>query len=110
MALTDIIFDEANSIVAARGNTGAVDDSLSKVFSNAFILSGGGGTFPSANDVDAGVTFGPNGADYTGILQQPIQSNVLNGVGYGANGTEFTGTATGGGGGSGVSRGRITNA
>lgn len=110
MALTDIIFAAENSAEAARGNSGSVSDSLLARFSNALVLTGGGGTFPAVGDVDSGVTFGPNGADYTGTLVQPAVTNVLNGVQYGAGGTEFTGTATAGGGGSGVSRGRIVNA
>lgn len=70
----------------------------------------GSPTYPAVGDVDAGVQYGPNATDYTGTLEQPAITDVLSGVQYGAGGTEFTGTATGGGGGSGVSRGRVTNA
>lgn len=66
--------------------------------------------YPAVGDVDLGVQYGPNSTDYTGTLEQPAITDVLSGVQYGAGGTEFTGTATGGGGGSGVSRGRVTNA
>lgn len=66
--------------------------------------------YPAVGDVDSGVTYGPNSTDYTGTLEQPAITDVLSGVQYGAGGTEFTGTATGGGSGSGVSRGRVTNA
>lgn len=52
---------------------------------------GGGGTFPVAGDVDAGVIYGPTN-NLTGTLQQPAAGDVQTGVGYGAGGVEFTGT------------------
>ena len=58
-----------------------------------------GAVYPSVEDVDLSVQYGPNGTDYTGTLEQPAESDVLVGVQYGAGGTEFTGSATGGGGG-----------
>lgn len=65
--------------------------------------------YPAVGDVDLGVQYGPTATDYTGTLEQPAENRVLSGINYGADGIEFTGTASGGGGG-GVSRGRITNA
>lgn len=67
------------------------------------------GTFPPVGDVDFGVTYGPNGNDYTGTLAQPAVADVKLGVSYGAGGTEFTGTYAGGGGGSGYSKSRVVN-
>lgn len=69
----------------------------------------GAGTFPPVGDVDFGVTYGPNGNDYTGTLAQPAVADVKLGVSYGAGGTEFTGTYAGGGGGSGYSKSRVVN-
>jgi hypothetical protein len=66
------------------------------------------GTYPPVGDVDQGVIFGPNGNDYTGTLEQPIEADVKLGVSYGAGGTEFTGTYAGGGG-SGYSKSRVVN-
>ena len=59
----------------------------------------GGGTYPAVGDVDFGVTYGPNGNDFTGTLVQPAVTDVKTGVQYGAGGIEFTGTYSGGGGG-----------
>lgn len=69
----------------------------------------GSGTFPAVGDVDQGVTYGPNGNDFTGTLEQPIEADVKLGIQYGAGGTEFTGTYAGGGGGSGYSKSRVVN-
>jgi len=102
MALTDIVTSFGQSPVLAfdRGDVGTVLDAVSNGLTE-FITPrlGVGQVFPSVGDVDLGVTFGPTGADYTGTLAQPEESNVLIGVQYGADGNEFTGTATGGGGG-----------
>jgi len=67
------------------------------------------GTYPAPDDVRNGVDYGPTGTEYDGDLVLPVAADVKLGVGYGADGTELTGTyaATGG---SGVSRGRVTNA
>jgi hypothetical protein len=67
------------------------------------------GTYPPVGDVDQGVIFGPNGNDYTGTLEQPIEADVKLGVSYGANGTEFTGTYAAGGGGNTYSKSRVVN-
>jgi hypothetical protein len=67
------------------------------------------GTYPPVGDVDQGVVFGPNGNDYTGTLEQPIEADVKLGVSYGANGTEFTGTYAAGGGGNTYSKSRVVN-
>lgn len=67
------------------------------------------GTYPAAGDVDQGVLYGPNGNDYTGTLEQPIEADVKLGVSYGANGTEFTGTYAAGGGGNTYSKSRVVN-
>jgi len=69
----------------------------------------GSGTFPPVGDVDQGVLYGPNGNDFTGTLEQPIEADVKLGIQYGAGGTEFTGTYAGGGGGSGYSKSRVVN-
>jgi hypothetical protein len=69
----------------------------------------GSGTFPAVGDVDQGVLYGPNGNDFTGTLEQPIEADVKLGIQYGAGGTEFTGTYAGGGGGSGYSKSRVVN-
>jgi hypothetical protein len=69
----------------------------------------GSGTFPPVGDVDQGVLYGPNGNDFTGTLEQPIEADVKLGIQYGAGGTEFTGTYSGGGGGSGYSKSRVVN-
>lgn len=69
----------------------------------------GSGTFPPVGDVDFGVTYGPNGNDYTGTLEQPAEADVKLGVQYGAGGTEFTGTYAGGGGGNTYSKSRVVN-
>lgn len=52
------------------------------------------GTFaaPAAGDVQSGVTYGGGGNEFTGTFAAPAAGNVRNGVGYGAAGTEFTGT------------------
>ena len=68
------------------------------------------GVYPDPNDVRDGVDYGPSGTEYDGDLVLPVIADVKSGVSYGADGTEYTGTYAGGGGGSGVSRGRITNA
>lgn len=67
------------------------------------------GTYPNPNDVRDGVDYGPTGVEYDGDLVLPAIADVKNGVSYGADGTEYTGTYSASGG-SGVSRGRITNA
>jgi len=67
------------------------------------------GTYPPVGDVDQGVLYGPNGNDYTGTLEQPVEADVKLGVSYGAGGTEFTGTYAGGGGGGGYSKSRVVN-
>lgn len=64
--------------------------------------------WPLEDDVQTGVNYGPNGADYSGDLVVPVVGDVKSGVGYGADGTEFTGTYTGGGGNT-YSRGRVVN-
>jgi hypothetical protein len=69
----------------------------------------GSGTFPPVGDVDQGVLYGPNGNDFTGTLEQPIEADVKLGVQYGAGGTEFTGTYAGGGGGNTYSKSRVVN-
>lgn len=77
----------------ARGG-GTVLESVSERF-NAVELpagAGAGAVFPSAGDVDLGVTYGPTGADFAGTLEQPAPGDVRNGVGYGAGGAESTGT------------------
>lgn len=53
---------------------------------------GGGGTYPPVGDVDAGVSYGPTGTEYTGTLVKPAVGDVEAGVSYGAGGTELTGT------------------
>ncbi len=53
------------------------------------IVSGGGGNYPSADDVRLGVAYDTG---LTGNLVLPTVGNVLQGVSYGANGTEYTGT------------------
>lgn len=80
MALTDIVTSEGNSSVAARGNGGTVSDALSR---QAISLSR--------------------------FLTSPAVGDVKTGVAYGRQGTELTGTYAAVGG-SGVSRGRLTNA
>ena len=67
------------------------------------------GTYPPVGDVDQGVLYGPNGNDFTGTLEQPVEADVKLGVSYGAGGTEFTGTYAGGGGGGGYSKSRVVN-
>jgi hypothetical protein len=47
---------------------------------------GSGGTFPTAGQVTAGVTYGPTGADFTGTVVIPASGNVLAGIDYGAGG------------------------
>lgn len=101
MSLLDIVTTFGQSPVLAfnRGDVGVITDIVSR--DNEFITPrlGVGQVFPNAGDVDAGVTYGPSGADYIGTLVQPAETDVLTGVQYGAGGTEFTGEATGGGGG-----------
>lgn len=67
-------------------------------------------TYPPEGRVRQGVQYGPTGAEYEGTEVIPAQADVKTGVGYGEDGTEFTGSYSGGGGGSGVSRGRAVNA
>jgi hypothetical protein len=81
MALTDVVFSSDNSASANRGDVGTVTDSSSEKISNSLFI-----TVPTAAQVESGVTFGHQGTELTG---------------------SFIG---GGGGGSGVSRGRIANA
>lgn len=101
MALTDIMttFGQSPVLSFARGDIGTVEDMVSRTNEFTTPRLGVGQVFPSAGDVDSGITYGPTGADYTGTLEQPAESDVLAGVQYGAGGTEFTGSATGGGGG-----------
>lgn len=66
-------------------------------------------TFPVENDVRDNVNYGPTGAEYNGDLVLPVIADVKSGITYGADGTEYTGTYEGGGGGTGVSRGRVVN-
>lgn len=101
----DIVLREGEGLAITYKNAG----SLGRMqHSFTFTVdAGGGAVFPGVGDVDQGVAYGPTGADYTGTLEQPAQSNVLTGVGYGAGGTEFTGTASGGAGG--MSRSRVAN-
>jgi len=69
----------------------------------------GGAVYPAEDDVDVTApAYGPTGADFAGVLEQPAEADVKTGVGYGANGTEFTGEY-GGGGAAGYSRGRVVN-
>lgn len=67
-------------------------------------------TFPPEGRVRDGVQYGPTGSEYEGTEVIPAPADVKTGVGYGEDGTEFTGSYSGGGGGSGVSRGRLVNA
>lgn len=102
MALLDILSFEgaAGELSFSRGNVGTVSEIVSAL-KNTFEIpsgAGAGAVFPTVGDVDAGTTYGPTGADYTGTLEQPDVADVLVGVQYGAGGTEFTGEATGGGG------------
>lgn len=95
MALTEIItYDGAEGVAEMARGGGTVLESVSSQQNAVEIPSGGGAgaVFPTAGDVDQGVSYGPTGADYTGTLEQPAASDVRNGVGYGAAGTEFTGT------------------
>lgn len=102
MALTEIISDytDAGELSFARGG-GTVTEIISRYYNEFSIPAGAGvgAVFPVVGDVDLGINYGPTGADYTGTLEQPAETDVLAGVQYGANGTEFTGSATGGGGG-----------
>lgn len=102
----DIVLREGEGLAITYKNAGCLGRMRHAM--TFTVDSGGGAVFPGVGDVDQGITYGPTGADYTGTLEQPAESNVLTGVSYGAGGTEFTGTASGGGGG--VSRGRVTNA
>lgn len=102
MALTDIqSYDGVAGIFDfSRGNGGVVSEIVSAL-KNAFEIPSAldSAVFPSEDDVDNGVTYGPTGADNAGNLQQPAQGNVRIGVGYGASGSEFTGTLDPGAGG-----------
>lgn len=51
-------------------------------------------TFPTAAQVLTGISYGPNGADYTGTISLPAVTNVRSGTSYGASGTASTGTLT----------------
>lgn len=64
--------------------------------------------YPSEDDVRNGVDYGPTGADYDGDLILPAEADVKDGVFYGADGTEYEGEYAGGGG-SGMSKGRVVN-
>jgi len=55
-------------------------------------IGGGSAVYPTSSQVLSGVTFGPNGSDYTGNVTQPAISNVKSGITYGANNTQYTGT------------------
>lgn len=98
------------------GSEGAIAGDAVQTYDVEFIWSyyavdasgGGGGTFPPAGDVDFGVTYGPNGNDFTGTLVQPVVGDVRTGVQYGAGGTEFTGTYSGGVGNT-YSKSRVVN-
>lgn len=99
MALIDISTDSVGVLEFSRGNIGTlVDISSMKAVFEVPAGAGAGAVFPVVGDVDAGQTYGPTGADYTGTLEQPAEADVLVGVQYGAGGTEFTGEAAGGGG------------
>lgn len=50
-------------------------------------------TFPTASQVLTGISYGPNGADYTGTISLPTASQVLSGVTFGAGGAT-TGNVT----------------
>lgn len=101
MALLDIITShgQAPVLTMERGDIGTVLDMVSRVSEFLTPRLGVGQVFPSPDDVEVGVDFGPSGADYTGNLVQPAEIDVVTGVQYGANGTEFTGDAPAGGGG-----------
>lgn len=53
---------------------------------------GGEGVYPSEDDVQQGVSYGPTGSDYTGNFVPPAVGDVEDGVRYGAAGIEFEGT------------------
>jgi len=61
------------------------------------VYSPGGGVYPAEGDVEAGVSYGQTGVEYTGTFDVPAEADVLLGVQYGADGVEFEGEATGGG-------------
>lgn len=95
MALTDIqSYDGvAGEFSFSRGNIGTITDIQSALRNAVEIPSAlASAVFPSEDDVDNGVNFGPTGADYQGNLVQPAESDVRLATQYGANGTEFEGT------------------
>ena len=95
MALLEIVSFEGVAMEHSfsRGNVGVLVDSVASRL-NEFAMpagAGAGAIFPSEGDVDAGTSYGPTGADFTGNLQQPVEADVKVGVQYGAAGVEFTG-------------------
>lgn len=66
MALTDIVFSGANTVRAARGNTGTVVNTVfSKACASRFI------DCPGVSDVKDGVAYGRQGAELTGTYLGP---------------------------------------
>lgn len=55
------------------------------------MIAAAGAIYPTASQVLSGVTFGPNGTDFTGNVVLPTASQVLNAIGFGASGA-LTGT------------------
>jgi len=104
----DLPVKESASIGFRMDNFECGNESVSgSVYSTE--IETGSGVYPAANDVRDGVDYGPTGIEYYGDLVLPAAADVKLGTGYGADGTELTGTYAAAGG-SGVSRGRITNA
>jgi hypothetical protein len=103
-------------LAVLAGSEGAISGDACQTYDVEMIWSyyavdstGGSGTYPLVGDVDTGVTYGPNGNDFTGTLVQPLVVDVRSGIQYGAGGTEFTGTYAGGGGGNTYSKSRVVN-
>ena len=100
MAILEIVTTtgEALEHLFARGDVGILTDVQGGKL-DEFAMpagAGAGAVFPSEDDVDQGVSYGPTGADFTGNLEQPAEEDVKNGVQYGAAGVEFEGTLIGG--------------
>jgi hypothetical protein len=94
----DIKIREGSGIAVLQPDAGAYGSSYQIDVTFTQESTTASAVYPSVGDVDLSIQYGPNGADYTGTLEQPAESDVLVGVQYGAGGTEFTGSATGGGG------------
>jgi hypothetical protein len=107
---TEIVLQPNEGVAVVGGGVGLVETSEQAYLDVEIVgyVDSPDAVYPIENDVRNGVDYGPTGTEYDGDLVLPAEADVKDGVFYGADGTEYEGTYVGGGGG-GMSKGRVVN-